>query len=1082
MQARATIPKRNGSGPAPLSYGQQQIWLDSQLAVDAIIYNEPVTLHRHGDLDVPALERGFAEILRRHEAWRTTFGWSGDEPIQIIHPAPSRIEIPLTDLRPLAPAVRESEALRLAKEDALRPFDLREGPLFRLRLVRLGDLEYRLFLTVHHIIFDGASLYRIFVSELVTLYGAFSRNEACALGELPIQYADFAAWQREEVPREMGAQLSYWKTIFSRLPALALKTDRPHPAVQTHAGATEIVEVPASLATALKAFSKEQGATFFTTMIAAFVALLHGDTGQDDFAVATVTDIRHQAETKNLLGFFLNTVVIRCALSRERPFTELLANVQRAALDAFSHDTIPFEMLVQNFAGKRDASRAPLAQAMITIRPPLAPLGNGWAFTQKDVTTETAKFDLHLELDDAEEALIGRFSYKTALFDRKTIEVLISRWLALLERIAAAPSRRLVELTDEVWKEANIAIPESARRPAMDPAEGEKSRRNISSPNAEDESAGDDPGRQLARMFEAQAALSPNATAVITEGESLTYRELNERANQLAHHLRSLGVGPEKLVSICLRRSARMLAAILAVLKAGGAYVPLDPAYPKDRMAFILEDTNAPLLITEAGLDFARPPRAAHVFLADSEWDKIAGLSRENPVGGAGPNNLAYVIFTSGSTGKPKGVALEHRNAAALISWSRQVFSGEELAGVLASTSICFDLSVFEIFVPLCSGGMVIVAENALALPNLPARHKVTLVNTVPSAIRELIRVQGIPSSVRVVNLAGEPLATSLVNEIYAKSGAEKVYDLYGPTETTTYSTFALRQRDEPATIGRPLANEWIHLLDEHQKPVLGGEAGEIYIGGAGVARGYLHRPELTAEKFISDPLLDKGRLYKTGDLGRWRPDGNLEFLGRLDQQVKIRGFRIELGEIEACLKMHFAVDDACVTARENPPDEKYLAAYITLKSGHQSGVEELRRFVRKTLPEYMVPASFTLLDAMPVGPNGKLDRRALPAPDFQRHRSGAEFVAPRNDTEKKIASVWRHVLKVEQIGVHDNFFDLGGHSLAAMQVISRLHMALSATLKVTQMFDRPTIASLAEAIDREAAAAVPDEIEEGTL
>jgi amino acid adenylation domain-containing protein len=602
--------------------------------------------------------------------------------------------------------------------------------------------------------------------------------------------------------------------------------------------------------------------------------------------------------------------------------------------------------------------------------------------------------------------------------------------------------------------------PERFSPAGRDRARGDSATSGVPEELDQSPGAGFTTGKCIHELFEAQVERSPEAAAVIDENVRLTYGELNGRANRLAHRLRELGVGPDTLAGICLARTERMLVAILAVLKAGGAYVPVDPGYPKERIDFILGDAKVPVFITESALESIRPPEGTHVILLDPGWEETASARDDNPSSGVKPAHVAYVIYTSGSTGKPKGVAIEHRNSVALISWAREVFTPDELAGVLASTSICFDLSVFEMFVPLSWGGAAIVAENALALLGLPMRNEVTLVNTVPSAIRELVRMKGVPASVRVINLAGEPLVTALVDEIHAGTNAEKVYDLYGPSETTTYSTFALRKPGEPATIGRAIANEKILLLDADGRPVAAGEAGEIYIGGAGVARGYLNRPELTAERFVPDQSEPGGRLYRTGDLARWRPDGNLEFLGRMDFQVKIRGFRIEPGEIEVVLRQHPGIRDVAVVAREHGGgEEKRLVAYIV----GEAEAGELRRFLRSKLPDYMTPAAFVFLDALPLSANGKLDRKALPAPDYA---SAHGVIVPRTPLEQRLARAWQEILGVESVGVLDNFFELGGHSLLAIRLVSRLREEITLELPLREVFESRNLEALAARIE----------------
>jgi len=562
---------------------------------------------------------------------------------------------------------------------------------------------------------------------------------------------------------------------------------------------------------------------------------------------------------------------------------------------------------------------------------------------------------------------------------------------------------------------------------------------------------------------------TPGAVAVVFEGERLTYAELNRRANQLAHCLQKLGVGPEVLVGICVERSLETVVGLLGILKAGGAYVPLDPVYPEERLAFMLEDAQVPVLLTQQRLVEGLPEHEASVVCLDMDCEAIAGESEDNLASGVIADNLAYVIYTSGSTGRPKGVAIAHRSTVALLHWAEEVFRAEDLAAVLASTSICFDLSVFELFVPLSRGGKVILTENALQLPNLPAAEEVTLINTVPSAITELLRAGGdLPASVRTVNLAGEVLRTQLVQRIYQQDTIQRVFDLYGPSEDTTYSTFALRSASGPYTIGRPIANTQVYLLDANLRPVPVGVPGELHIGGAGLARGYLNRPELTAESFIPNPFSygSGARLCKTGDLARYLPDGNIEFLGRIDHQVKIRGFRIELGEIEAVLGQHPDVRETAVLAREDKPGDKRLVAYVVPRDVQVPAIIELRRFLKEKLPDYMVPSAFVPLDALPLTPNGKVDRRALPVPDMARPEQEEAYVAPRTPAQEVLAGIWAEVLKLEQVGIHDDFFDLGGHSLLATQVISRVRDTFQLRLSLRNFFDGPTVADLAEIIE----------------
>jgi len=1083
----AAIPKRHGSGPAPLSYGQRQIWIHSQHAGKTLIYNEPVTIHRHGELDIAALERSFAEIVRRHEAWRTTFEWNDDQPVQIVHPPPSRIEIPFTDLRALPEAQRESEAIRLATEDALQAFDLARGPMYRPRLVRLGDAEHRLFLTLHHIIFDGVSLYRVFLPELQTLYDAFSRNESACLGDLPIQHPDYAVWHRELVQRVSPKELPYWKTVLEDLPVLDLKTDHPRPLVQTYAGEMVTMHISSPVAAALKAVSQENGVTLFMTIVAAFTTLLHGYTGQEDIVIGSVSDVRTHNEIHGLLGFFLNTIVIRSRVSGDIPFTDLLARVKSATLGALSHSTIPFELLVNEFERERDPSRGPLFQVLISVEPPLTPLKDGWDFTQMDVDTGATKFDLHLELDDRPEGLIGRFIYNTALFERQTIHALKSRWLKLLDLIAAGPARRVRDLADAVCRES--------RSDPSDPAAQERQRLLVEW----NQTALAFPREAtVAQLFEEQVTRTPEAVALLSDLEAVKYRELNERANQLAHHLRSLGVGPDILVGICLKRSARMLVAILAVLKAGGAYVPLDPAYPKDWLEFILGDAKPPVLLVEHAPSSARPPEGTHVLCLDSDWDKIALERRENPSSGAEPNNLAYVIYTSGSTGKPKGIAMPHGPLLNLLSWQRSVLPGP--ARTFQFTSICFDVSFQEIFSAWCSGGTLISIPEAVrrdpsGLWNLLASERAERLFLPFVALEQLAEAavlsEVVPVALRDVITAGEQLRiTPRIVELFERLPNCSLHNHYGPTETHVITAFTLQ--GPPAgwpslpPIGRPIANTRIYLLDSAMRPVPPGDAGELHVAGESLCRGYLRRPELTGAKFIPNPFeAPPSRLYKTGDLARWRVDGNLEFLGRMDQQVKLRGFRVELGEIESVLCQHPGVLDCAASVREDAPGDRRLVIYWVpanpggkppaggFESQAPAAGPELRAFVNSKLPNYMVPSAFVRLDALPLTPSGKVDRRALPAPDPSWHQATAEFTAPRTPLEKTLAGIWQTLLKVERIGIHENFFELGGESLLGLRLVNRLREMLGCDVSFVTIFEAPTVATLAKLLEKHHSQAV---------
>jgi amino acid adenylation domain-containing protein len=644
-----------------------------------------------------------------------------------------------------------------------------------------------------------------------------------------------------------------------------------------------------------------------------------------------------------------------------------------------------------------------------------------------------------------EGSLSATFEYNTDLFEEATINRMAVHFRNLLERITASAQERLANLNLLTEAERRELLIEWNDTDAIYPEE-----------------------QCLHHLFQAQAARAPDDVALIYEGQSLTYAQLNARANQLAHYLQSLGVGPEVLVGILMTRSIEMVVSLLAVLKAGGAYVPLDPEYPLERLAFMLEDSQARILLTQERLAVKLSGDKIETVFVDTNWERIASESAEDPRSEATGRNVAYLIYTSGSTGRPKAVVIEHRSPVSLLYWARKAFTSDALTGVLASTSICFDLSIFELFVPLSWGGTVILAQNALQLPHLPAAHQVTLINTVPSAMVELERLDGVPPSVRVVNLAGEALHGTLVRQIYARETIKEVYNLYGPSETTTYSTYTMLERGvvEP-TIGRPVANTQIYILDAYLQPVPIGVPGEVYIGGAGLARGYLRRAEITAERFMPDQFGGQpgARMYKTGDQARYLPDGRLEYLGRLDHQVKVRGYRIELGEIEAALLRQPAIRQAVVVARQESETEQRLVAYVVAEQETEFKVSEARQALRKQLPEYMVPQVVVILEEMPLTANGKVDRRRLPAPEQARPELEKAYVAPGNEVEQQIAAIWQEVLHVERVGIHDNFFDLGGHSLLATQVVSRIRDALRTELPLRNIFETPTIAGLSLSI-----------------
>jgi amino acid adenylation domain-containing protein len=1070
----AAIPQRQDSGPAPLSYSQRQIWLHSQLAGAHLIYNEPITIHRRGDLNIAALERSFTEVVRRHQAWRTTFRWAGDDAAQMVQPAPPHIRIPFVDLR--AYAQPEQEAIRLATEDARQPFDLARGPMYRLRLVRLRDDEHRLFLTLHHIIFDGISLYRVLLPELLTCYEAFSKNESPALPKLPIQYPDYARWQRDSITEIPPDHFSYWETALRDLPALELKTDHARPAAQTYAGAMDTFDIAPATTAALKALSHEQGVTLFMTMTAAFMALLQHCTKQEDIVIGGISSGRNREETANLLGCFLNTVPIRCAFSSDTPFVELLARTRRATLGALSHDEVPFELLVQRFARNRDPSRAPLVQALIVVEPPLEPLPAGWDFTHLDVDTGTAKFDLQLGLDDRRDGFRGCFIYNTDLFERDTIEQLRSRWLELLDRIITDPRQRVCDLV------AGGIDPGSSRAGEIQTSRGQRPRlQGRKLPPAPWNETRTNYPRDVAihEIFEQQVQKRPDAVAMVFEKKLLSYDALNRRANQIARRLQKLGVIRDVPVGVWMQRSPEMVIALLAILKSGGAYVPLDPSYPAERLAMMMEDTQMAIILTDERVDREglRARHAPQLLVVDS--NTFADEDEGNLESKAGPDDLAYIMYTSGSTGTPKGAAIPHRAVVRLVKETNYAsFAPNETFLQLAPIS--FDASTFEIWGPLLNGGKLAVMS-----PVLPALEE------IGSAIRDygvttLWLTAGLFNTMvderlddlrplRQLLAGGDVLSVSHVGKALAALKNTRLINGYGPTESTTFACCYTIETTAPLEnsipIGKPIANTTAYILDANLQPVPIGTCGELFIGGDGLARGYWRQDELTAEKFVSDPFRrDPGaRLYKTGDLARWRRDGVIEFLGRADNQIKLRGFRIEPAEIEFALEQQPGVRDSVVVAQEDASGEKHLVAYVVGSSSE----DRLLAALRKSLPDYMVPSAIVALSSLPRTANGKVDRNALPRPDLSGKLRRGDFVAPRTTLEKKLADTWAAVLGVERVGATDNFFDLGGHSLAGLRVVNQLSVALGEHLSPTIFFEAPTLTGMGEFLQEKHAGAV---------
>ncbi|MEH1936773.1 MAG: amino acid adenylation domain-containing protein [Nostoc sp.] len=1027
------------SGELPLSFAQQRMWFLYQLESQSPFYNEGLQLRVEGVLNVEALGQSINEIIRRHEILRTTFPAVDGKPLQVISPSLT-IAIPILDLQGL----KESEVQQIVTKEARQPFDLSNGPLLRVTLLRLGSESYVLVLIMHHIITDGWSM-GIFIQELSILYRAFTLASPLLLPELPIQYADFAVWQRQWLTEEVQKQqLNYWKQqLAGATPLLELPTDKPRPPVQTFCGATQEFQIDQNLSKQIKTFSQQSAATLFHTLLAAFVVLMFRYSGQDDICIGSPIANRNRREIEPLIGFFVNTLVLRHQIKGNPSFCEFLSQVRQVATSAYTHQDVPFEQVVEALQPERSLSYNPLFQVVFVLENFLLDTLElpDVTLTPQLVERGTSQFDLTLAVWETKEGLIGSWEYNSDLFEADTIARMTSHFQTLLAAMIANPNQPIGELPLLNQQERHQLLVEwnDTYTPYPD-------------------------SKCIHQLFEEQVEKTPNAVAVVYEDESLTYQQLNDRANQLAHYLQTLGVGVEVLVGICIERSLLMVVGLLGILKAGGAYVPLDPAYPQERLAFMLEDAQISVLLTQESLVPTLPPHRARVVCLDSDRASFSTIA-ENLLHKVTTDNLAYVIYTSGSTGKPKGVQIEHRGLLNLVFWHQQAFAVSSLDRVTQIAGVAFDACGWEIWPYLTAGASIHFPNDETRLYPEQLRDwllsKAITISFLPTPMAEKVLSLNWPANaaLRTLLTGGDQL-----HQYPLTSHPFEVVNNYGPTENTVVTTSATvpvrEQAYLPPAIGRPIANTQVYVLDSLLQPVPIGVTGELYISGESLARGYLHRPDLTAERFICNPFApESGRLYRTGDLVRYQADGNIEFLGRIDNQVKIRGFRIELSEIEAILTQHPQVRDAVAIAREDKPGVKSLAAYI-IPELTQPTSNELRLFLKSKLPSYMVPASFTVLEVLPITPNGKVDRRALPVPEFEFDESTG-FVSPRTHTQEVLAKIWRDVLVLKQVGIHDNFFELGGDSIISMQIIAKANQA---GLKLTpkQLFQHQTIAELA--------------------
>jgi amino acid adenylation domain-containing protein len=1050
----------------PTSYSQQRLWFIEQLEPNNPAYNIFDVITFTDALDEDALRRSLDELARRHETLRTTFAANDGRPMQVVSPPLPR-SLSCVDLSHLSEQERQTELQRLSTEEASRAFDLQRGPLWRTTLARLSATEHVLLVTMHHIVSDAWSM-QLLTGELEILYAAYRSGEESPLEELPIQYADFAVWQREWLQGdELERQLKYWRERLAGAPeVLELPTDKHRPLTLSSQGASQPLSISKRLTEQLKLLSQREGVTLFMTLLAAFKTLLHCYAGQEDIVVGSPVANRGQQELESLIGFFTNTLALRTDMSGDPSFRQLLGRVREVCLGAYAHQDLPFEKLVEELEPERSLSHAPLVQVMFQLISNHASAEEEATVLSAEeedagaddlrVESGTVVSEIGVDLFESDGRLRGRIEYSTDLFAHATIRRMMGHWLRLLEAIAEDAEQRLSELP---------LMSEAERRQLL--FEWNATKRPYSTE------------QRLHQLFEAQAERDPSAIAVVFEEEQLSYGELNQRANKLARFLRGLGVGPEVSVAHCLERSVEAVVAMLGILKAGGVCVAVAPEYPQERLAFMLRDSLTAVILTQQKFLPRLPESSARVVCLDAEWEQIAVESGVNLENMTDADSAAFIIYTSGSTGQSKGVMLSHRGLSNRIQWGQEAHQLCVDDRVLQHFSYCFDFAVWEIFTALGAGARLVMArpggqQDAAYLAGLIAAQQVTVAGFVPSMLDLLLDEPGVERcrSLRRIFCGGEALTVELQERCLNRLDAE-LQNTYGPTEASIDVTFwvCVREDEQRKTvpIGRPIANTQLYVLDRRLRPVPAGVPGELHIGGQSLARGYLHHPALTAEKFIPNLFSHEpgARLYKTGDLARYLADGAIEFIGRLDHQIKLRGFRVEPGEIEAVLGQHPGVREALVMARDRAPEGKQLVAYLVANrngaalNGELQGA--LRGFLKERLPDYMIPSAFVELEAWPLLPSGKVNRRALPDPS-ETHRSvEASYVAPQTELERAIAAIWQELFGLEQISVESNFFELGGHSLIMVRVHSRLREALRREVPLIDLFRYPTIGSLAK-------------------
>ncbi|RAM48430.1 MAG: non-ribosomal peptide synthetase [Hapalosiphonaceae cyanobacterium JJU2] len=1056
-----TIPKRQIFQNIPLSFSQQRLWFIDQLYHGSSFYNIPIAFHIKGQLNITALQQSLNEILKRHEIWRTNFRLVNGEPIQEIKPNLTW-NIPIINLEHLSGQDWEAEVKQLVAKEAIKPFNLAKELLVRATLLKLNEQEHVLLVTMHHIITDGWSC-GVFLRELSTLYAAFSTNQPSPLPPLPIQYADFTIWQRDRIQGEfLATKLNYWKQQLSgELPILQLPTDCPRPTVTSFNGAKQYFTLSTVLTDALRQLSQQEDATLFMTLLAAFNTLLYHYTDQKDILIGSPIANRNRAELEGMLGLFVNTLVLRNNLSGNPSFREFLHRVREVTLDAYAHQDLPFEMLVEELQPERNLSRNPLYEVMFVLQntPTSVQEVSGLTLRTLEFDSGTAQLDIFLSMFELQEGLTGCLEYNTDIFDATTISQFLNHFQTLLVNIIANPDQPICNLS------------------LLNTFEKEQLLFKLNQTSSDYQNA------SLNQLFEQQVKRTPDSLALISQSEQLTYRQLNHQVNQLAHYLQKQGVTQETLVAICLERDLDMVVGILAILKAGGAYIPLDPSYPVERLKFMLSDSQVSLIISNSLFvnkfgHMTNDKEQMTVILLDNDWEIIKQESSENPINISKPDHLAYIIYTSGSTGTPKGVLGTHRGTVNGLHWLWNTYPFNPGEICCQKTAISFVDSVWEIFAPLLQGIPTVIIKNETLLdPQLfietLVKHKVTRIILVPSLLRLLLdnysHLTKKLLQLKIWITSGETLSIKLVETFRKLLPFAKLINFYGSSEVsanaTYYDTSLLPEQANSVPIGCPIDNTQIYVLNRNLQPTPVGVIGELYIGGDGLARGYLDRPELTQEIFIDNPFIPETKLYKTGDFVRYLKDGNLEYLGRRDEQVKIRGFRVELAEIVTVITQHPDIQESVVITEKHEQEDQILIAYIVTEK--QNIAAQLLPYLQQKLPHYMLPSAFVVLDAFPLTPNGKIDKRALPTDKLIRSNTNENIIAPRNFTELSLVKLWENLLNTNSIGVKDNFFNLGGHSFLAVRLMAQIQDRFGHHLTLSTFFENPTIEKLAAIVSQ---------------